>query len=440
MRTSIRVVVGTLMFGMFAMPAWGQQAATPDMTTLVNGYERAAHSSFVGIPTDWTSHHLIFSAPEPGSDAEDKVQQDPRYWLQQIRRARLQSDDSFATDDGLGAIPDKKKKKPKKNKKSKKPQPIAVDKDWSVSLGAGGTVGAGFFPAKYSFGTNAETCNDYVVYNTSLAGLSAVAATGTGTFANNLSVSGTTVTINGVALTGTGVGTDTFTGEPGSGTTTVVGTVTYTWTTTTCTAFTPSATTGCVVRSATTATDATNLEEAITNTCSAVTACKVMAPGNPGATAVIASGTGATTSQVVVTNTSAAALTFTGASNQTVTPASISVAVTSGTNFALNSNTSTAATNLASAINNNTGTDDVTAAANTPGAGQVTVTATTGGTAGNSITTTEGLAGFCGAVLLSPAARTGKRASSRSTTSMLVKDAEARIQRPRGLTIPAVPL
>ena len=288
MRTSIRVVVGTLMLGMLAMPARGQQAASTDSTDLVNGYEQAAHSSFVGVPTDWTSHHLIFSAPEPGSDAEDKAQQDPRYWLQQIRRAQLQSDDSFATDDSFGAL-DKKKKKPKKNKKSKKPQPVAVNKDWSVSLGAGGTVGAGFFPAKFSFGTNAASCSDYVVYNTSLAGLSAVAATGTGTFANNTSVAGNTVTINGVALTATGVGTDTITGEPTSGSTTVVGTVTYTWTTTTCNLFTPTATTGCVVRSATTATDATNLQEAISNTCGAVTACKVSA-ANPGATAVIASG------------------------------------------------------------------------------------------------------------------------------------------------------
>lgn len=391
MRTSLTVVVGTLLLGMLALPARGQQPTSTDSTDLINGYEQAAHSSFVGVPTDWTSHHLIFSAPEPGSDAEDKAQQDPRYWLQQLRHNQHQSDDSFATDDGVGALPDKKKKK-KKNKKTKKPQPIEVDKDWSVSLGAGGTVGAGFFPAKFGFGTTGESCNDYVVYNTSLAGLSAVAATGTGTFANNISVAGNTVTINGVALTATGVGTDTITGEPTAGSTTVVGTVTYTWTTTTCNLFTPTATTGCVVRvpgAGNTDTEATNLQEAITNTCSAVTACKVSA-ANPGATAVIASGTGSTTSQVVVTNTSASALTFTGASNQTVTPASITVASTSGTNFALNSNTTTAATNLKTAINNNAGTN-VTATSTT---NVVNVTATTGGAAGNSIATTDTMTGF----------------------------------------------
>ena len=69
---------------MLALPARGQEPAAPDMTTLVNGYERAAHSSFVGIPTDWSTRHVVFSSPEPGSHAEDQTQQDPRYWLQQI--------------------------------------------------------------------------------------------------------------------------------------------------------------------------------------------------------------------------------------------------------------------------------------------------------------------------------------------------------------------
>jgi hypothetical protein len=174
MRTSIKVVVGTLMLGMLALPARGQQPAATDMTALVNGYERAAHSSFVGIPTDWSTSHLVFSATEPGSDAEDEAQQDPRYWMQQIRRVQLQADDSqveVSTDwySAASAVPDKKKnKKPKKSKKTKK---VAIKKDWSVSLGGtGAKVGAGFFPAKFTYGTTAASCTDYVAFNTSLAG------------------------------------------------------------------------------------------------------------------------------------------------------------------------------------------------------------------------------------------------------------------------------
>jgi hypothetical protein len=155
------------MLGLVGMRAWGQEPASTDLNAQINGYERAAHSPFVGVPTDWSSSHLVFSAPEPGSDAEDKVQQDPRYWLQQIRRAQLQADDSIAGDSEAVALPDKKKKK-KKAKKSKK---LPIKKDWSESLGAAGSkVGAGFFPAKFTFGTSAASCSDYVVYNTSLAG------------------------------------------------------------------------------------------------------------------------------------------------------------------------------------------------------------------------------------------------------------------------------
>jgi hypothetical protein len=166
MRTSLVVVAGILMLGLVGMRAWGQEPASTDLNAQINGYERAAHSAFVGVPTDWSTSHVVFSAPEPGSDAEYQVQQDPRYWLQQIRRAQLQAGDSIAGDSEAVALPDKKKKKkPKKIKK------LPIKKDWSESLGAAGSkVGAGFFPAKFTFGTSAASCSDYVVYNTALAG------------------------------------------------------------------------------------------------------------------------------------------------------------------------------------------------------------------------------------------------------------------------------
>lgn len=165
MRTSLVVVAGILMLGLVGMRAWGQEPATTDLNAQINGYERAAHSPFVGVPTDWSTSHVVFSAPEPGSEAEDQVQQDPRYWLQQIRRAQLQADDSITDESEAISLPDGKKKKPKKIKK------LPIKKDWSESLGgAGAKVGAGFFPAKFTFGTSAASCSDYVVYNTSLAG------------------------------------------------------------------------------------------------------------------------------------------------------------------------------------------------------------------------------------------------------------------------------
>ncbi len=389
MGVRFKVLSGAFLFIFLAMPAWAQVSSVDDAVT---GYESATHQSFQGIPTDWSSNHVVFSKPAAGSDAEDKVQQDPRYWLQQIRRSQAASAE-ISTDNGADADADEASTfgwsngsnttNPKKNKKNKKSSLTGL---WSVNLGSGATVGNEMDPATFTAGTSASCTNDFVVYNTSLAGAAPVAATGTGTFATPAtSAAGTTVTINGVTLTATGVGTDTIINEPGSGATTVIDGVTYTWTTTTCTAFTPTATSGCVVRVNSTTTDATNLEEAITNSCSSTSACKVSS-ANPGATAVTNAA-----NVVIVTNTSASAITWSESSNQTLSPTgSISAASTSGTDFALSTNTTTAAANLTMAINNNPSTD-VTA---TSTGAVVTVTATTAGTAGNSITTAETLAAF----------------------------------------------
>ena len=77
MKMSLKVTAGILLLGFLATPARGQEPAATDMSSLVNGYERAAHSSFVGVPTDWSTRHVVFSAPEPGSDAEDQSSAGP---------------------------------------------------------------------------------------------------------------------------------------------------------------------------------------------------------------------------------------------------------------------------------------------------------------------------------------------------------------------------
>jgi hypothetical protein len=40
--------------------------------------------------------------------------------------------------------------------------------DWSIDMGTGATVGAGNYPAKFSFNAGTASCSDFVVYNTSL--------------------------------------------------------------------------------------------------------------------------------------------------------------------------------------------------------------------------------------------------------------------------------
>jgi hypothetical protein len=112
-----------------------------------------------GVPDDWSHHHLIFSNPGSFADAVNhgsferwsKVVTDPRFIFQQEKRAGWPT----GVNDGR-----RHRKHP-------------LDKDWTMSLGSGGVVGAGQYPAKYQFRTTAASCaNDFVVYNTGLAGSS----------------------------------------------------------------------------------------------------------------------------------------------------------------------------------------------------------------------------------------------------------------------------
>ena len=170
----------------------------------IAGYESATHQFFQGVPTDWSSYHAIFSKPEPGSDAEYKVQQDPRYWMQIIRRSTLDSDSSIAAqasdEPPDGAKSEKKKKKKKKTKDPKK----SLNKDWSISLGAGG-VAKGMYPAKFSFSTTStpSCANDYAVFPIN-ASTGNTRAHVVGTFSTTVQYStGTTVTLTVTPAVGT---------------------------------------------------------------------------------------------------------------------------------------------------------------------------------------------------------------------------------------------
>jgi len=121
---------------------------------------QAAPDSKANVPViiDWSHRHLIFSQPATPEQAA-RVQQDPRYWLQQ-RHSELaaQAPEPAATQEDRG-------------------QPQQPHRDWSENMGAGASVGAGNFPAKYSLALQRATCAnatqpDFVVYSTGLQGQS----------------------------------------------------------------------------------------------------------------------------------------------------------------------------------------------------------------------------------------------------------------------------
>ncbi len=124
---------------------------------------QAASPEDQGFPTDWSHRHVIFSRPATAGRAR-QVEGDPRYWQQWARRnmARVLSEDGTNPVNpafiDFGGSEDRK-----------------IHRDWSQNMGSGASVGAGNFPAKYSFHTNVANCGgaaqpDYVVFNTGLTG------------------------------------------------------------------------------------------------------------------------------------------------------------------------------------------------------------------------------------------------------------------------------
>jgi len=130
-----------------------------------------------GLPEDWTHHHLVFSDPGTEQEALDRgtydqwfmVVNDPRYILQQLKRgapARGPASEEVA---GI-----------EQAQQSASMKAAAAHGDWSMDLGSGAKVGAGMFPAKYSFDGPPECGNtttpDFVAFNTSLGGMSTQAS------------------------------------------------------------------------------------------------------------------------------------------------------------------------------------------------------------------------------------------------------------------------
>ena len=121
---------------------------------------QAAKPAREGLPTDWSHHHLIFSQPAT-FEKISQITRDPRYWQQWYRQnARPLLADAAASSDF-------RIMNPRAGHNSAGA--------WSEFLGSGASVGAGNYPAKYSFEITGANCDsaaqpDYVVFNTGLSG------------------------------------------------------------------------------------------------------------------------------------------------------------------------------------------------------------------------------------------------------------------------------
>jgi hypothetical protein len=119
-----------------------------------------------GMPTDWTHHAVIYTRPVTAQQVANAAN-DPRYWQQWIRQnmvrhlsadGEVPSQENALASHGLRVFARSQQ----------------THGDWGEYMGIGATVGAGNFPAKYSFSVTTANCAsaaqpDFVVFNTSLA-------------------------------------------------------------------------------------------------------------------------------------------------------------------------------------------------------------------------------------------------------------------------------
>src|SRR5271155_6253027 len=152
------VLVALMVVGCLVLPVQAQQQAPPPA---INGAR--------GIPDDWSHHRLIFSeASSPRILGE--LQQEPRYRLQQLSRNRLRLASAAEILDAKALQVVHSWGRPIKSNKR------VLKGDWSENLGSGAKVGAGMYPAKYSFSISSASCSDFVVFNTGLPGTSSQAS------------------------------------------------------------------------------------------------------------------------------------------------------------------------------------------------------------------------------------------------------------------------
>ena len=199
-----------LISSIFATPAFGQDFRRPDGS--------------VPLVIDWSDQHLIYTVGFTREQAS-KMQSDPRYFVQtHLHKGALAAESAAMGFDTLATKTNTVATDPTATAAAITPAARtktkpALNKDWSVSLGAGG-VAAGMAPAKYVFDVNAApSCTaDFAVFpvNAStgnsrahVVGTFSTSASSTGTVEFTVTpTGGTTTNLTLTASTTTNTGLD----------------------------------------------------------------------------------------------------------------------------------------------------------------------------------------------------------------------------------------
>jgi len=125
--------------------------------------------------TDWTSRHVVFSAPRTFEQAL-RLQRDPRYQQQWVRR-NVHTALPSGVPGNVAPSPDLFSFPPgglrgwggRGGGRSGR-RGTQFHGDWSENIGSGAAMEGNMFPAKFSFDFNTASCSDFAVFTTGLAG------------------------------------------------------------------------------------------------------------------------------------------------------------------------------------------------------------------------------------------------------------------------------
>jgi hypothetical protein len=111
------------------------------------------------VITDWSTHHVIFSRPAT-EEVVERLERDPRYWQQLRRQSPLTLPEVETESDSASTLQSS-------SDVSSQGKNHALGRDWAEDMGGSATVGAGNYPAKFSFNPTTASCaTDFVVFST----------------------------------------------------------------------------------------------------------------------------------------------------------------------------------------------------------------------------------------------------------------------------------
>ncbi|MGH8012456.1 MAG: hypothetical protein ACREQ4_08155, partial [Candidatus Binataceae bacterium] len=118
-----------------------------------------------GLPYDWTSRHVVYSS---NGANQGVVQEQPRYWIQQMLRHRGEVEAASVNGDRaqLDSFFAGRKFKKKHFPKLKKRHVVKVKRDWNTSMGnAVYDLASPTYPAAFVANSSTPSCtNDFVVF------------------------------------------------------------------------------------------------------------------------------------------------------------------------------------------------------------------------------------------------------------------------------------